>query len=68
MPAVIDPIKHPIKAELTAHPSRVSVRLKYFVMKGIVPEITAVSKPKSKPPNAATKLVRKSTVLEIPFV
>jgi hypothetical protein len=33
----------------------VSVREKYFCKKGMVPEITEMSNPKSSPPNAVAK-------------
>jgi len=58
LPTVMEPIMHPIIAELTAHPSIESDKWKYSVINGMVPEITAVSNPKRSPPNAAVKLHR----------
>jgi len=57
LPIDIEPIIQPTNAELTAHPSIASDSWKYFVMKGTVPEITAVSNPNKSPPKAPVKLL-----------
>jgi hypothetical protein len=54
LPTAIDPITVPHKAIDTVTPRVASVRLKCCVMNFVVPEITAVSKPNRKLPNADT--------------
>ena len=65
LPEMATPNMQPIRRLPTAHPSSISFRLKYFLIKGIVPDITAVSNPKSKPPIATTMQTKKRYLLFI---
>jgi hypothetical protein len=58
LPAMAEPKTHPINNEPTPHPNSKSFRLKWALIKGTAPEIMAMSKPKSNPPSAATKVMR----------
>ena len=53
-PATIDPSTVPHKAEDTVMPSMPGVSEKISASARVAPAITAVSKPKSSPPRAAT--------------
>jgi hypothetical protein len=59
LPAAIDPITVPINAMETVNPSVESVKPKYGLRNSVVPEITAVSNPKRKPPNADTNVAKR---------
>ena len=61
----IEPRTVPHSAIDTVIPSVVSVRLKYCVINLVVPEITAVSKPKSKLPNADATVANKSFLFKV---
>ncbi len=54
LPAKIDPTIVPIKAMATVKPREFSFRPYVVLSASVVPEMTAVSKPKRKPPRAAT--------------
>ena len=56
-PDTIAPIIAPTRAELANHPVSISSNEKYFSIKLNVPEITAVSNPKSNPPKEPTKQI-----------
>src|SRR5512140_3543117 len=55
VPAPITPTIQPTSAELTTHPSMTASRENWLFRKPIVPEMTAVSNPKRKPPSVAMK-------------
>jgi hypothetical protein len=55
LPEKLTPMIQPSKAQLTNQPSLTGLRLKSVFTRLMVPEITAVSKPNKKPPNAATR-------------
>ena len=52
-PAAIEPTTVPINAEATVNPSQKSLSSKTFLSWSVVPWMTIVSKPKSRPPRAA---------------
>ena len=57
-PALIAPTMVPMRAVATVKPSENSLRWKTSRRFSVVPEITAVSKPKRRPPSAATTALR----------
>ena len=54
LPAKMDPMIVPIRAMATVNPRKFSFRRKMDLRAPVVPDMTAVSKPKRKPPRAAT--------------
>jgi hypothetical protein len=58
LPAMSDPITVPIKLEATVKPCQNEVSCQSDWMVFSAPEITAVSNPNKKPPNAAITAIR----------
>ena len=58
MPASNAPSAQPISTQLATQPSCVALSWNWAFMNPMAPEMTAVSKPKSRPPTAATMLIR----------
>ena len=59
----IAPMIVPIRALESVKPSRKFLSSKVFFNQSVVPEITAVSNPKSRPPRAATTVLLKRKTL-----
>src|SRR5690348_1618059 len=59
LPTVMAPRMVPINALATVKPSVNGVRANVSLSQSVVPEITAVSKPNSRPPNDATSVLNK---------
>ena len=65
MPENMAPIIVPSSAIDTVKPSSFAVRLKTWVSCCVVPAMTAVSNPKSKPPSAPTTMLRINKALSL---